>query len=629
MTPLRSSKKNYREFKSRNLGRRHDPNTETDESSRVRAPRNGYFREYFQYLWPYKARFIVVFGLALASALLAMVLPLATRYIIDDLIAAEPLAAEEKIRRLLIVCAAMSAVLLLALGADTARSYLMSVLNVKVIFRLRQRLFERFLRLPLSELTDLKTGGVVSRLSQDVDKVTGMVQMAVITPAVAGIRILLTVAVLIFLSWQLALIAGALIPPVVAINLMWLKKVRPIYRAMAEARADVDGRVTETFSGIRVVRAFRRERHEERDYAVAHHSIIRKKLLAEMLRLVVSGGWGILIPAISLAIVGFGAYLVIHGRGTVGDIIAFQMYALMLLNPVSQIVNSLSETQQALAAMERVIDILRRAPEKPDVPGALPAPSSIEEIRLQRVFFEYREGLPVLSDVSLTIPGRSTLALVGPSGGGKSTLIDLVARFHDPTAGGVMVNGIDLRNIQLADYRERLAIVPQEAFLFDGSVRDNIAYGKRSADIDAIIDSAIRANAHEFIQRLPERYDTTIGERGVKLSGGQRQRLSIARAILADPQILILDEATSNLDTESEQLIQASMADLLAARTTIVIAHRLSTVMHADLIAVLCDGRIEQIGTHAELMERDGPYREMVERQFRVTFSPGDVLEWS
>jgi len=211
--------------------------------------------------------------------------------------------------------------------------------------------------------------------------------------------------------------------------------------------------------------------------------------------------------------------------------------------------------------------------------------------------------------------------LVGPSGGGKTTLTDLVARFHDPTSGTIRINGLDLRDLRLASYRHRLAIVPQETFLFDGTVRENIAYGSRHADADSIVDAATRANAHEFIDRLPERYDTLIGERGVKLSGGQRQRISIARAILADPEILILDEATSNLDTESEQLIQASLVDLLSTRTTFVIAHRLSTVTHADIIVVLDQGRIVELGTHTELMTSDGLYRDMVERQHRFATS--------
>jgi ATP-binding cassette subfamily B protein/subfamily B ATP-binding cassette protein MsbA len=265
--------------------------------------------------------------------------------------------------------------------------------------------------------------------------------------------------------------------------------------------------------------------------------------------------------------------------------------------------------------MERVFEVLGMEYDKPDRPHALPAPSVVREIRFEGVEFEYREGIPVVRDFNLTVRGGSVVALVGRSGAGKTTVTDLVARFHDPTRGRILLNGTDIRDLRLKTYRDLLAIVQQDVFLFDGSVRDNIAYGRYDATDADIEDAAQRANAHEFIARLPQQYDTTIGERGVKLSGGQQQRLAIARAILARPQILILDEATSNLDTESEQLIQASMAELLAGRTTFVIAHRLSTVHRADLILLMEDGRIIEQGGHRELMDARGVYHEMVRRQ--------------
>ncbi len=615
--PLGSSRQRFRTFRSSFGWKGYTPPETEGRPKRDPTKRKRYLREYGKWLWPFHGTIVAILLLALFSVAAGMVLPLVTKHIVDEILPNASLSAGAKLTRLLWVCGAMLALLLLTQVLDTIRWYMMALLNAKVIFRLRQRLFERFLRLPLSDLSELKSGGIVSRLSQDTDKVTGMVQMAVITPGVALIRVLLTVAVLIVLSWQMALIAGLMIPPIVLINLLYIQRVRPIYRTMAEQREHIDARVTETFGGIRVVRAFRRERREERDYAVAHHTIIRKNLLAERLQLVVNAGWGLLIPATTLAIVGFGGYLAIEGRGTVGDIVAFQMYALMLLHPVSLIVNSYSSTQQALAALERVFDILERPQEKPDVAGAVEAPTPIRDIRFEGLSFEYRPGLRVLHDIDLTVPAGSTVALVGPSGGGKTTLTDLVARFHDPTVGAILVNGVDLRSMRLASYRDKLAIVPQETFLFDGTVRENIAYGRRNAPNDGILDAARRANAMEFIDRLPERFDTLIGERGVKLSGGQRQRISIARAILADPEVLILDEATSNLDTESEQLIQASLVDLFATRTTFVIAHRLSTVTHADIIVVLDQGRIVELGTHAELMGSDGLYRDMVERQHR------------
>ncbi len=267
--------------------------------------------------------------------------------------------------------------------------------------------------------------------------------------------------------------------------------------------------------------------------------------------------------------------------------------------------------------------MLQMDADKPDRPDAHDAPRIVREIRFESVDFEYRPGTPVVRDFNVTVPGGAVVALVGRSGAGKTTVTDLVARFHDPTRGRIVVNGTDVRDLKLRTYRDLLAIVQQDVFLFDGSVRDNIAYGRHSATDAEIEDAARRANAHEFIERLPELYDTFIGERGVKLSGGQCQRLAIARAILASPQILILDEATSNLDTESEQLIQESMGTLLAGRTTFVIAHRLSTVRRANLILLMEDGRAIERGTHIELMEARGAYYEMVRRQMDV---PGEEL---
>ncbi|HMC70319.1 MAG TPA: ATP-binding cassette domain-containing protein, partial [Mycobacteriales bacterium] len=321
------------------------------------------------------------------------------------------------------------------------------------------------------------------------------------------------------------------------------------------------------------------------------------------------------ISAVNVVIVWYGGYLTVTGRASLGDIMAFQWYSFLLLGPVWNIVNSFSELQRSLAAMERVFEVLAMDADKPDRPDAVDAPPVVDEIRFEDVEFEYREGRPVVRDFNVTVPGGSVVALVGRSGAGKTTVTDLVARFHDPTRGRLLVNGSDVRDFRLRTYRELLALVQQEVFLFDGSVRDNIAYSRHNATDAEVVDAARRANAHEFIAKLPEGYATVVGERGVRLSGGQQQRLAIARAILASPEILILDEATSNLDTESEQLIQASMGTLLAGRTTFVIAHRLSTIRRADLILVMEDGRVIERGTHRELMEVRGGYYGMVLRQ--------------
>jgi ATP-binding cassette subfamily B protein/subfamily B ATP-binding cassette protein MsbA len=439
--------------------------------------------------------------------------------------------------------------------------------------------------------------------------------MAIVSPALSAIRLIIAIAVLLTLNWRLALTALAIIPGITVMSLIFSRRVRPIYRSLRKDAEQIDGRVGETFSGIRVVRAFRGEVRELLDYLVGRHTVVRKELFAVRREMVIWTSWGLLLGAVNVVILWYGGYLNLVGKATVGDIMAFQWYTFLLLNPVWQIVNSFSELQRSLAATERVFEVLAMADDKPDQAGATDAPKMVDQIEFDQVSFEYREGQPVVKDFSVVVPGGTVLALVGRSGAGKTTVTDLVARFHDPTSGRILLNGVDIREHKLRTYRDLLAIVQQDVFLFDGSVRDNIAYGRHDASEAAVLDAARRANAHEFIMALPEQYQTFIGERGVKLSGGQCQRLAIARAFLAEPQILILDEATSNLDTESEQLIQSSMATLLAGRTTFVIAHRLSTIRRADLIVLLDNGQIIERGNHEELMASRGTYFRMVRRQ--------------
>jgi ATP-binding cassette subfamily B protein/subfamily B ATP-binding cassette protein MsbA len=588
-----------------------------------------YVGEYHHLVRQHTWAVVLVFVLAVTAALLGLVLPYGTKVIIDDVLLDDTLQRAVQSRMLTLFALVMVGLMLVQQGIDAYRNYRMTVINARIIFRLRQKLFDHLLDLPLHKLQDMRGGGIVSRVSGDVDEISGLLQMGIITPGVALIRVVLTVAVLLVISWKTALVAMTLIPPIVLLNVVWLKRVRPIYRAMREARSEIDGRVVETFAGIRVVRAFRREKRESRNYAVQHHTVIRQTVLSNLLQLVVTSGWGLLVPGVSLLIVWYGGTRLLVGELQIGAIIAFQMYAFMLLHPVSQIVHSYSRMQRALAALERTFDLLHAPLDKPDRPGAVDAPLPIQTIRFENVGFEYVEGRPVMRAFSLTVRGGHTVALVGPSGAGKTTVTNLVARFVDPVAGRVTLNDVDLRDIKLRSLRNLLGIVEQEVFLFDGTVEENIAYGRRNATAEQVEVAARRAHAHDFIATLPEGYHTVIGERGVKLSGGERQRISIARALLADPQILILDEATSNLDTESEQLIQSSLAELFEDRTTFVIAHRLSTVTRADLIVVMRGGRIAETGTHAELMEAEGAYHEMVSRQVRFHADAVNTLEWS
>jgi ATP-binding cassette subfamily B protein len=582
---------------------------------RPHGKRREYLGEYLRWLKPLRLAVGAVFLLALIRAGLEMIEPLFMRFIVDRVLLNGALTTAERLTRLHMTGAVFLAVIVVSSLINVTKDYRQRLLNVRVMLSLRRALFERLLHLPLPRLWDMKTGGILSRLTGDIETTTGLLQMAVVSPAISVIRLVIAVGVLLALNWRLALTSLVIIPIVLLLSLVFARRVKPIYRSVRKDIEHIDGRVGETFSGIRVVRAFRGEPRELQDYLRGRHTVLRKELFAHRRELVLWTSWGLMMSVVNVAIVWYGGTLYVVGHASIGDIMAFQWYSFLLLNPVWSIVNTFSELQRSLAAMERVFEVLALEDDKPDQPGALDAPRVVHELRFEDVEFEYREGLPVLRDFNVTVPGGTVVALVGRSGAGKTTVTDLVARFHDPTKGRILLDGIDIRNLKLHTYRDLLALVQQEVFLFDGSVRDNIAYGRHDATDVEVEDAARRANAHEFIVKLPEQYETFIGERGVKLSGGQQQRLAIARAILASPQILILDEATSNLDTESEQLIQASMADLLAGRTTFVIAHRLSTIRRADLILLLEEGRVTERGTHRELMEARGAYHDMVLRQ--------------
>jgi ATP-binding cassette subfamily B protein/subfamily B ATP-binding cassette protein MsbA len=629
-----SSRERYRAFLRDYKRRRLDDAGTTDDdpaaeeaAKQRRGKRREYLRDYFRWLRPHRFAIVAVFVFAVLAAGLTMLEPLFMRYIVDRVLLNSELDSAARLLRLNIAGALFLTVIILSNLVDALKDYRQKLLNVRVMISLRRSLFHRLLHLPLSRVWDMKTGGILSRLTGDIDTTTGLLQMALISPAVSILRLLIAMGILFALNWRLALTALAIIPGAMLMSFAFARRIRPIYRSVRKDVEQIDGRVGETFSGLRVVRAFRRELLELRDYMGGRHMVLRKEMYAHRRELVLWTGWGLLISGVAAVIVWYGGRLYLANRASIGDIMAFQYYTVLLLRPVWSIVNSFSELQRSLAAMERVFEVLAMERDKPDRPGARDAPRGVEELRFENVSFYYREGLPVVRDFNVTVPGGSVVALVGRSGAGKTTVTDLVARFHDPTSGRILLNGIDLRDLRLGTYRDLLAIVQQDVFLFDGSVRDNIAYGRHDASDAEVTDAAQRANAHEFIVKLPEGYNSVIGERGVKLSGGQQQRLAIARAFLAAPQILILDEATSNLDTESEQLIQASMATLLAGRTTFVIAHRLSTIRRADLILLMDEGLVVERGTHDELMAERGTYYGMVVRQMQSQTTGNEVWQ--
>ncbi len=484
--------------------------------------------------------------------------------------------------------------------------------------RVRRRVFEHAARLPLHRIYQLKAGGAASLLREDADGVGELVFTMLFNPWRAIVQLASGLIVLAWVDWRFLLGSLVLVPTLMWTNRLWHRRLRILYRAVRTQRQEIDAATTEAFGGMRVVRAFGRQRTEAARYVGDSHLLARKELLAWWWSRAVDSFWDMLLPAATAALLLYGGIAVLHGRLTLGDLMMFLVYLAMLLEPMAVIATTVTQLQNNLAGFDRVLDLLDEPREMVDRPAAINVRKTTSEgrVSLEGVSFRYpgTEAL-VLREIELDVEPGETIALVGRSGAGKTTLCNLIARFYDPVAGLIRLDGIDLRDVRVESYRRLLGIVEQDVFLFDGTIAENIAYATRRASRDDLTHAARVANAAEFIEMLPDGYDTLIGERGVKLSGGQRQRLAIARAVLADPKIFILDEATSNLDSHSERLIQDGLAALMRDRTSFVIAHRLSTIQKADRILVLDAGRVVEIGSHDALMARDGHYRDMVELQ--------------
>jgi len=484
----------------------------------------------------------------------------------------------------------------------------------------RRRVFDHAVRLPLHRVYALKTGGVVSILREDAGGVAELVFAMIYNPWRAIIQLTGTLVVLTVVDWRLMLGSLLLVPIVWLTHRTWISRIRPLYRDIRVTRQHVDTHATESFGGMRVVRSFGRQRSESARFTRNNHLMARQELHTWWWARSVDLSWSLLIPVASAALMWYGGNQVLKEVITPGDLVMFLAYLAMMLAPLATLAASATQLQNSLAGLDRVLDLLQEPLEMQHRPGTIfvDAKRVPGRITLRDLCFSYPgSDRRVLEGITLDVMPGEMVALIGRSGAGKTTLCNLIARFYDPTDGAIELDGTDLRSIDVESYRRLLGIVEQDIFLFDGTVGENIGYARRGATLDQITAVARLAHAHEFIIELDDGYDTLIGERGVRLSGGQRQRLAIARAMLADPRILILDEATSNLDTESERFIQASLGELMKTRTSFVIAHRLSTVVHADRIVLLDDGRLVDQGTHAELLAHSELYRAMVYLQFQ------------
>lgn len=513
----------------------------------------------------------------------------------------------------------------------------MTRLTKRVQIGMRRKLFDHAIRLPLHRVHQLKSGGVASILREDAGGAGELTFHILYNPTNAIVQLIGILTVLTVVDFRMLLGALILIPVVWFSHQLWIGRIRPLFRDVKNSRVAIDSHATETFGGIRVVRGFDRSRGEAGRFIRGNHLMTRQEMLTWWWSRGIDIAWALLMPLATTSVLMYGGHEVIHGRLTIGSVMMFSAYLMQLLGPLEVLAGSAAEMQNNLAAFDRVLDLFEEPEEFANTKGEVFVDSTTTRARItmRDVWFTYpppvkraldrtsgdapdkveKPPQPVIKGVSLDIQPGETIALVGPSGSGKTTFCNLIARFYDPQEGTIELDGVDLKKIDVNSFRRLLGIVEQDVFLFDGSIADNISYSRRDATKDEITDAARAANASEFIDKLELGYDTLIGERGVRLSGGQKQRLAIARAILADPRILILDEATSNLDTESERLIQRSLTQLMRGRTCFVIAHRLSTIRHASRIVVIEDGKILEVGTHQELLDKGGRYATFLRMQ--------------
>jgi len=574
--------------------------------------RSAAWREARELLYQHRRRLLLGLMLMLVSRLAGIVLPALSKVVIDEVI------GKSRHDLLLPIALAAGAATVVQAVTSFALSQLLGVAAQRAITDMRKRVQAKIMRLPVRYFDSTQTGILLSRIMTDAEGIRNLVGTGLVSLVGGMVTAVISLGVLLFLNWRLTVVTALVLGAFGGGMAYAFKRLRPLFRERGKIQAEVSGRLTEALGGIRVVKSYTAEKREEIVFTKGAHRLFRNIAQSMTGVSATTSGSTVIVGVIGVVMIWIGGSDILAGQMTLGDFIMYVFFIGLLAAPLISIASIGTQITEAFAGLDRIREILDMETED-EADADKPSLGPIQgHIRFEDVWFEYNPDRPVLKGITFDAAPGTTTALVGSSGSGKSTLISLVMAFNRPLRGRVLVDGSDLNDVPLRDYREQLASVLQENFLFDGTIADNIGYAQPGSTIDEIKHAAQVAHCEEFILRFPEGYDTIVGERGIKLSGGQRQRVSIARAILAQPRILILDEATSSLDSESEEMIQDGLKTLRSGRTTFVIAHRLSTIRSADQILVMEGGEIVERGTHEALLAANGRYRQLYDKQYKL-----------